>query len=304
VIGIIALLIAILLPVLSKARKASATAKCMSNLKQLMMAVQMYANDNQGCLPYTGCGDSPGTPRGGQYGANWLYNAELAPQAGVAGIGTGCAVKGQFTSTDVQSGALYQYLNAPQVYRCPLDTVPEVVEPGTTTPLFNALSSYIMNTCLCNYNWDSANPNASSNSAYAYHPMHKMNEFHPYNVAFWDYPAAGNIFYSAGVPQPYLLHKSDPSGDGTDRPSVSGRHAGNISVDDNDALFTSKISGGVPTAFLDGHVELWPIYAFESALQTPGMPEGASPIWCSPTMDRGGLGTSPTYTMTDIFSVN
>lgn len=48
VIGIIALLIAILLPSLSKARGAAASVACKSLLRQYWMAGQMYANDNKG----------------------------------------------------------------------------------------------------------------------------------------------------------------------------------------------------------------------------------------------------------------
>ena len=54
VIGIIALLISILLPALSKARKSAQDVKCMANMKQIMMATIMYANDNRQFLPYTG----------------------------------------------------------------------------------------------------------------------------------------------------------------------------------------------------------------------------------------------------------
>jgi prepilin-type N-terminal cleavage/methylation domain-containing protein/prepilin-type processing-associated H-X9-DG protein len=50
VIGIIALLLAILLPALNKAREAANKTKCMSNMKQVMTALMSYCNDNRGYL--------------------------------------------------------------------------------------------------------------------------------------------------------------------------------------------------------------------------------------------------------------
>ncbi|MCC6422170.1 MAG: prepilin-type N-terminal cleavage/methylation domain-containing protein [Phycisphaerales bacterium] len=51
VIGIIALLISILLPALQKARESAKTVACLSNLRQLSMAVIMYANEHGGWAP-------------------------------------------------------------------------------------------------------------------------------------------------------------------------------------------------------------------------------------------------------------
>lgn len=51
VIGIIAVLIGILLPALNKAREASKRAACASNLHQLFITLQMYANANRDQVP-------------------------------------------------------------------------------------------------------------------------------------------------------------------------------------------------------------------------------------------------------------
>ena len=56
VVAIIAILAAMLLPALSKAREKARQAKCISNLKQLGMAVLMYTNDNEGWLPWLNVG--------------------------------------------------------------------------------------------------------------------------------------------------------------------------------------------------------------------------------------------------------
>jgi prepilin-type N-terminal cleavage/methylation domain-containing protein len=51
VIGIIAVLIAILMPALSKARAAANRTVCLSNIRQLGMGILMYCNDNSGYFP-------------------------------------------------------------------------------------------------------------------------------------------------------------------------------------------------------------------------------------------------------------
>ena len=48
VIGIIALLISILMPALSRARAQAASVQCLSNVRQLVQAYQMYLNTNKG----------------------------------------------------------------------------------------------------------------------------------------------------------------------------------------------------------------------------------------------------------------
>jgi prepilin-type N-terminal cleavage/methylation domain-containing protein/prepilin-type processing-associated H-X9-DG protein len=52
VVAVIALLIAILVPSLSRAKQMALTANCLSNLRQCGMATQMYANDFNSIMPY------------------------------------------------------------------------------------------------------------------------------------------------------------------------------------------------------------------------------------------------------------
>lgn len=87
VIGIIALLISILLPALSKAREAAQVVVCTSQLRQLYTSVLMYHNDNRQWIvgsdisnywgeadystPYNGNPDDPAGTVGWPYDANW-----------------------------------------------------------------------------------------------------------------------------------------------------------------------------------------------------------------------------------------
>jgi len=73
VIGIIAVLIGILLPALGKARKASKTASCLSNVRQLVMAEVQYVNENKGRFSpyYNGSG-------GSKFQIEWM--AQVAPK--------------------------------------------------------------------------------------------------------------------------------------------------------------------------------------------------------------------------------
>ena len=61
VIGIIAVLIGILLPSLSRAREQSKSTKCLSNLRQIATAMTMYVSEQKGKLPLYNYVDSAGT---------------------------------------------------------------------------------------------------------------------------------------------------------------------------------------------------------------------------------------------------
>jgi prepilin-type N-terminal cleavage/methylation domain-containing protein len=107
VIGIIALLIAILLPALRRAKEAANGAQCSSNQRQLMMAFLMFANDHKGRLPgnyWDALAQQPEDPEK----RDWLIGDN--PNQGNAA---------QQLADAPEKGTVFRYVNSAAVYRCP-----------------------------------------------------------------------------------------------------------------------------------------------------------------------------------------
>ena len=116
VIAIIAILAALLLPVLSKAKMRGQGIACLVNLKQLQLAWLMYADDNNNRLAQNVASDSglltenalqenaqPGGPD-----ASWVFGqADAAPQ--------------WTNSLLITHRLIYSYLNTISVFKCPED---------------------------------------------------------------------------------------------------------------------------------------------------------------------------------------
>jgi prepilin-type N-terminal cleavage/methylation domain-containing protein len=109
VIAIIAILAAILLPGLSRAKESARTVACINNIRQLGTATMVYTSD-LGRLPSI---------------LEWLY-----------------ARTNKIGGSDLTAGQLYPYLKSKDIYRCPS-------EPVASSPTTAVDHSYQMQCMMC-----------------------------------------------------------------------------------------------------------------------------------------------------------
>ena len=137
VIAIIALLAAMLLPALSRAKEKANRAYCTSNMKNIGLAMQMYAQDNNDQMAF------PNAENEVSEGPGWLYMPLAGYGENIWGGGAPDPTKPPYdasASAPYESGLFWPYIKAPGVYRCPTDR--------TNAPLWkvrnNKLSTYVM----------------------------------------------------------------------------------------------------------------------------------------------------------------
>lgn len=140
VIAIIAILAAMLLPALASAKDKANATTCVANMKQMTIAVRMYADDNKDYLAFPNWGTpSPNVP-------GWLYTI-------TGGVIPDPGPKGQYETNKIpayQTGLWYQYMPNPRSYLCPTDMKSSTYQrPSSQGGRLNRMSSYVMNGSAC-----------------------------------------------------------------------------------------------------------------------------------------------------------
>ena len=121
VIAIIALLLALLMPALDRARELARRSVCFASLKDLSLAWIMYADDNEGKLvngqPSVNANGSPNPANDRPYPDG---RVEIPWARGIPIDGNGDPIGSTYDQEQlIREGELYAYTKNPKVYKCP-----------------------------------------------------------------------------------------------------------------------------------------------------------------------------------------
>lgn len=176
VIAIIAILAAMLLPALSKAKDKAMNTVDLNNNKQIALAANMYTGDNTEYLPNSGWGTAF---------PSWAYGANLNPLGGTTAAGYPAALTAQLNY--FRTSQLYPYIKTERVMLCPADKL------NANFYQRNVLfTSYVLNGAINGYTTYVDESTRKPNSKYSA----KITSFKPLSVLMWETDERTPFFFN------------------------------------------------------------------------------------------------------------
>jgi len=207
VIAIIAILAALLLPALSKAKAKAHRVQCISNLRQVSVAWQLYADDNNGHFPANGFGTVPvpNVDRLWVMGTEHIFPADFGKTNYLL---------------DPQYALFADYLRSAAIYRCPSDRTTVSIAGQAATP---RVRTYSLN---CYFGWQNSLGSPINPAYYEFKKMSDLGTINPSDTYTFVDTAPVNVCYSA-----FVIYTGNPTYF-WHRPSVEHNRSGTLAYAD------------------------------------------------------------------------
>jgi prepilin-type N-terminal cleavage/methylation domain-containing protein/prepilin-type processing-associated H-X9-DG protein len=221
VIAIIAILAALLLPALNKAKSVAQSTSCCRNLKQLQLGYLMYADDNNDRQP-----PNKASPDGSR-------DVRNLPGSWVVGN-----AQTDTNNSNIEAGVLFHHVSSPGVYRCPADKTSVGGRPDLPRSRSYTLDGWLISSD-STYNGHGLSWDARS---YGWGPLKVSQHYVPPPSGVFAFIDEQEQSIDAGFFLILQPRRVDDEGSDTDawRSPAADRH-----------------QQGCNLSFLDGHVEHW-----------------------------------------------